>query len=72
MDFTIPCVFCKYLNRDSRTKMSCIAFPNGIPKQIQELKVIHTTPFKGDNGIVYEPLDETMDYFLYFSGEVRE
>ncbi|MCR8985623.1 hypothetical protein ABE137_20140 [Brevibacillus laterosporus] len=52
--------------------MSCMAFPNGIPKQIQELKVIHTTPFKGDNGIVYEPLDETMDYFLYFSGEVRE
>lgn|GEM_PF-5575519 len=52
--------------------MSCMAFPNGIPKQIQELRVIHTTPFEGDNGIVYEPLHETIDYFLYFSGEVRE
>lgn len=71
MDFTIPCTFCKHLNRDDLGDMSCMAFPNGIPKEIQELKVIHNSPYLGDNGIRYEALSEKNNYFKYFKGEVR-
>lgn len=72
MDITVPCVFCKHFNRDDRGNMTCMAFPTGIPKDIQELKVIHTVPYVGDNGIQYEPINETQDYFNYFKGETRQ
>jgi hypothetical protein len=73
MDITIPCIFCKHLNRDDRGRnMSCMAFPNGIPKDIQELKVIHTAPYPADNGVQYEPLSEKQNYFNYFKGEIRQ
>ncbi len=71
MDITLPCTFCKYLNRSELGTMTCIAFPNGIPKDIQELKVIHNSPYPGDNGIRYEKLSEKNDYFKYFNGELR-
>ncbi len=71
MDYTIPCTFCKHLNRDDFTSMSCMAFPNGIPKDIQELKVIHTSPYPTDGGVQYEPLSAKNDYFNYFKGETR-
>lgn len=72
MDITVPCVFCKHFNRDERGTMTCAAFPNGIPKDIQELKVIHNQPYPDDNGIQYEPLSKSMDYFKYFKGDVRK
>ncbi|OBZ11881.1 hypothetical protein A8L34_16295 [Bacillus sp. FJAT-27264] len=70
MDITVPCVFCKHFNRDDRANMSCMAFPNGIPSTIQDLKFIHTTPYPTDNGIQYEPVNEQQDYFNYFKGEI--
>lgn len=72
MDITVPCVFCKHFNRDDRGTMSCMAFPTGIPIDIQELKVIHTATYPGDNDIQYEPLSEKHDYFNYFKGETRK
>jgi hypothetical protein len=72
MDYTLPCIFCKYFNRDDRTRMTCAAFPNGIPKDIQELKVIHNSPVIGDHNIQYEPLSESIDYFRHFKGETRQ
>ncbi|MBD8498867.1 hypothetical protein [Paenibacillus arenosi] len=69
MDITVPCVFCKHLNRAERGKMTCAAFPNGIPKDIHELKFIHTSPYPGDNGVLYERVSESYDYFNYFKGE---
>lgn len=71
MDITVPCVFCKHFNRDDRSKMTCMAFPNGIPKDIQELKVIHTSPYPADNDIQYERISDKQDYFKYFKGETR-
>lgn len=71
MDITLPCVFCKHFNRDEIGKMTCMAFPNGIPKEIEELKVIHTQPYPIDNGIRYEPLSDEQDYFKYFKGDTR-
>jgi hypothetical protein len=49
-----------------------MAFPTGIPIDIQELKVVHTAPYAADNGIQYEPLSEKQDYFNYFKGETRK
>lgn len=72
MDITVPCIFCKHFNRDERENMTCAAYPNGIPKEIQELKVIHTEPYPDDNGIQYEPLSDKQDYFKYFKGEIRQ
>ena len=33
----------------------CKAFPSGIPSDIFTNKVKHTKPYKGDNGIMFEP-----------------
>ena len=35
----------------------CKAFPDGIPKDIEENKIKHIDPVEGDNGIIYEPRD---------------
>ncbi|WP_252226901.1 hypothetical protein [Clostridium sp. ZBS2] len=35
-------------------KGKCIAFPNGIPKEIKEKFFIHTKSYEGDNGILFE------------------
>ncbi|MBS5988009.1 hypothetical protein [Clostridium sp.] len=44
------CFFCKH----SLPKGKCDAFPNGIPKEIKENFFIHTKPYEGDNGILFE------------------
>ena len=36
----------------------CAAFPKGIPDVIAFGDNLHLTPFPGDNGIQYEPVDE--------------
>lgn len=46
------CLFCKNIMKDE----TCRAFMNGIPKEITENKFIHKRPYKGDNGIIYEPI----------------
>lgn len=35
--------------------LTCRAFPNGIPKEVLCGEHKHTTPYPGDNGIVFEP-----------------
>jgi hypothetical protein len=34
----------------------CVAFPKGIPFEIAYGEHDHTTPYKGDNGIRFEPM----------------
>jgi hypothetical protein len=46
---------CKHLDRSSR-KFRCNAFPKGIPDEIGIGTHDHRKPFKGDSGIVFEPL----------------
>lgn len=36
---------------------SCHAFPNGIPEKLLFLNK-HDSPFPGDNGIQFEPIEE--------------
>jgi len=34
----------------------CKAFPEGIPDEIMMGKLIHNKPYKGDKGIIFDPL----------------
>lgn len=36
----------------------CDAFPDGIPVEILSTQALHTTPYPGDNGIQFEPIEE--------------
>ena len=38
--------------------MKCKAFPDGIPEKILTGEHDHTKPFKGDNGIRFEPIED--------------
>ena len=43
-------------------EIKCKAFPKGIPEEIFILgESDHTEPFKGDNGIQFEPIEEASD-----------
>ena len=37
-------------------KLTCVAFPRGIPREIWEAQVDHTLPYHGDGGIRFVPL----------------
>jgi len=36
----------------------CSAFTKGIPEEILTGEVDHTKPYKGDNGIQFEPIED--------------
>jgi len=40
-----------------QTESRCAAFPDGIPPEIRLNKHDHKKPYKGDNGIQFEPLE---------------
>lgn len=49
------CYRCKHLNQD---EVSCKAFPNVIPSEILTGKLKHNRPYKDDNGIQFEPIED--------------
>lgn len=53
------CLHCKHLNLLTLT--TCDAFPDGIPLPIWRGEYNHHTPFPGDHGIQFEPLEEPVD-----------
>ncbi|MDK2892843.1 hypothetical protein [Methanohalophilus sp.] len=52
------CDTCKHLNRGILGWWKCKAYPDGIPEKIFWGDVDHHKPYKGDNGIQYEPMEE--------------
>ena len=48
----VQCALCGNYKRE----LNCKAFPWGIPKQILDGDHDHNEPFKGDNGIRFEPI----------------
>ena len=55
------CTYCKHYNIDDPVNYSCKAYPDGIPKEIIHSEHDHTKPFKGDNGIQFEPIEDEDD-----------
>lgn len=52
------CLDCKnFIEKNAEGKYCCIAFPEGIPYYIFWNKVKHDKKIEGDNGIVFEPLE---------------
>ena len=51
------CDGCKHFKWDDPTKYNCKAYPEGIPEEIINSEHEHTEPFKGDNGIQFEPIN---------------
>jgi len=55
MQFPIPkCVYCKHFNH---LEWNCMAYTGGIPEEILTGEIDHTKPYKGDNGIQFEPIE---------------
>ena len=54
MQIDLQCAFCIHLKKG----LKCKAFPKGIPEKIITGEHDHTKPFKGDNGIRFEPIKE--------------
>ena len=52
-----PCIGCKHYIGTPYAP-TCKAFPKGIPEQIATGENDHTKPFKGDNGIQFEPINK--------------
>lgn len=47
------CFYCKRLTKATANKMTCEAFPKGIPGDIIVWKADHRDPFRGDNGLTF-------------------
>jgi hypothetical protein len=52
------CFDCKHRTSNSGEKLSCEAFPNGVPTEIAVGSWDHHKPYPGDNGIQFEPKEE--------------
>jgi hypothetical protein len=61
------CHFCRHLATSGG--MTCAAYPDGIPWEIQAGQVDHRLPYAGDHGVHYDPL--TPEEFRARAAELR-
>jgi len=52
------CYDCRHFDTE-KWEFKCKAFPDKIPKDIENLKEDHRKPYPGDNGIQFSPTDDT-------------
>lgn len=56
------CTYCKHLHRftDDPLKLTCEAFPDGIPGEVLSNQADHRAPIDGDHGITFDQLRPTL------------
>lgn len=47
------CVFCARLQKNTPSRLTCEAYPKGIPRAIAVWKLDHRSPVKGDSGLTF-------------------
>ena len=52
--FSPVCTYCKHWNVNAERPRTCAAFKDQIPDEIWEGKNDHTSPYKGDRGILFQ------------------
>ena len=54
------CLYCKHLDtKNSWTPvLKCGAYKTKVPLEIIRNEIDHTKPYKGDNGIQFEPIED--------------
>lgn len=50
------CIFCRHYRKGAEGP-TCSAFPDGIPAVMLRNDHDHREPYRGDNGIRFEPID---------------
>ena len=60
LELSEQCYFCQHFNSEfnSDEEINCAAFKSGIPEEILTGEHDHTKPYKGDNGIQFEPIED--------------
>ena len=58
------CEKCRHLlsGEKGEAGYKCKAYPGGIPVEIRSGYVVHNKPFKGDNGIMFEPMEDPNEF----------
>ena len=52
------CAACRHLRSASGRRLTCDAFPLGIPRAILDGRVDHRVPYPGDDGLRFAPADD--------------
>jgi len=60
LELSEQCYFCQHFNIEFKSdeEINCAAFKSGIPEEILTGENDHTNPYKGDNGIQFEPIED--------------
>jgi hypothetical protein len=70
---TIPmCVFCRHRPLRIDQPLSCLAFPDGIPRDILELQLDHRRAFPGDHGVQFEARDAEAAHMVMLRWGTKE
>ena len=69
------CIGCRHYDRTAPGPgIRCAAFPGGVPDEIFESQADHREPFQGDQGILFDPINEEATAYaeLLFNPPIEE
>lgn len=55
------CFHCAHFRGAIKGKICCIAYPDGIPKELLKEGFTHNQPYPGDQGILFETIENSSD-----------
>jgi hypothetical protein len=55
------CLRCTHFDRTNKNGLTCAAFPMGIPVMIVTSVDDHRKPYPGDNGILFDPIEDDQE-----------